>query len=99
MNVFDKLDTLPRLSPEETELLRSVRRLASERIAPRAAALDVSGEFPWENVRDMNDLGLNAVFVPAALGGAGLSFSAYLLYVREISRACAATGITWATNF
>jgi acyl-CoA dehydrogenase len=99
MNVFDKLDALPRLTPEETELLRSVRRLATERIAPRAAALDASGEFPWENIHDINALGLNAVFVPAEFGGADFSFSAYLLCVREISRACAATGITWATNF
>jgi alkylation response protein AidB-like acyl-CoA dehydrogenase len=99
MNVFDKLDALPRLTPEEAELWRSVRRLAAERIAPRAAALDASGAFPWENVRDINALGLNAVFIPAEFGGADFSFAAYLLYVREISRACAATGITWATNF
>src|SRR5690606_35221696 len=99
VSVFDRLDAVPRLSPEEQELVRSVRRLAQERIAPRAAALDVSGEFPWENIRDINALGLNAIFLPVDHGGAGLSFSTYLMCVREISRACAATGITWATNF
>lgn len=99
MNVFDKPAALPTLSAEEMELLRNVQRLATERIAPRAAALDASGEFPWENMRDLNELGLNAVFIPPKHGGAGFSFSAYLLYVREITRACASTGITWATNF
>lgn len=99
MSVFDKLDALPRLTPEESDLLRSVRRLAVERIAPRAAAFDASGEFPWENIHDINALGLNAVFIPEEQGGAGLSFATYLLCVREISSACAATGITWATNF
>src|SRR3989440_7668679 len=66
---------------------------------PRAADYDRSGEFPWENVRAINALGLNAMFVPEAYGGAGVSYSAYLACVREISKACASTGIIWATNF
>jgi len=37
--------------------------------------------------------------VPEAYGGMGLSYICYLACVREISRACAATGIIWATNF
>jgi alkylation response protein AidB-like acyl-CoA dehydrogenase len=44
-------------------------------------------------------LGLNSMFVPEAYGGAGLSYAAYLACVREISKACASTGIIWATNF
>jgi acyl-CoA dehydrogenase len=39
------------------------------------------------------------MFVPEAYGGAQLSYSAYLACVREISKACASTGIIWATNF
>ena len=39
------------------------------------------------------------MFVPEAYGGAGLSYAAYLACVREISKACASTGIIWATNF
>ncbi len=97
--LFDRIDALPPLSEVERELFESVRRLAEEKLAPRAAGYDERAEFPWDNVRDMNDLGLNAVFVPEAYGGAGLSFCAYLLYVREISKACAATGIIWSTNF
>jgi acyl-CoA dehydrogenase len=99
LSPFENLDSVPRLNSDEQELLRNVRRIARERIAPRAAALDASGEFPWENVKDINALGLNATFLPAEFGGAELSFSTYLLCVREISRACASTGITWATNF
>ncbi len=99
MDVFRRLDTLPALSAEERLLLDSVRRVAREQIAPRAAAHDASGEFPWDNVRALNALGLNGIFVPEALGGAALSYSAYLACVREISAACASTGIIWATNF
>jgi alkylation response protein AidB-like acyl-CoA dehydrogenase len=97
--LFDRLDALPKLSPEERQLLDSVRALARDEIAPRAAGYDRSGEFPWDNVKAINALGLNAMFVPEEYGGAGLSYAAYLACVREISAACASTGIIWATNF
>jgi alkylation response protein AidB-like acyl-CoA dehydrogenase len=99
MNVFDRLDALPALSPEERQLLDSVTALARDQIAPRAAGYDRTAEFPWDNIRAINALGLNAMFVPEAYGGAGLSYAAYLACVREISAACASTGIIWATNF
>src|SRR3984957_1563183 len=97
--LFDRLDALPPLSAEERQLLDSVKALARDEIAPRAADYDRTAEFPWENIRAINALGLNAMFVPEAYGGAGLSYAAYLACVREISAACASTGIIWATNF
>src|SRR5882762_657869 len=97
--VFSRLDALPALSSEEHQLLDSVRALAADQIAPRAAGYDRTSEFPWDNIRAINGLGLNAMFVPEAYGGAGLSYAAYLACVREISRACASTGIIWATTF
>src|SRR4051794_27694093 len=89
----------PPALPEELLLLDSVKGLARDRIGPGAAEYDRSGEFPWDNIRAINALGLNAMFVPEAYGGAGLSYAAYLACVREISAACASTGIIWATNF
>ncbi|MBE0593615.1 MAG: acyl-CoA dehydrogenase family protein [Gemmatimonadales bacterium] len=99
MTLFDRLDASLRLSEDEKMLLDSVTTLARDRISPRAEAFDRSGEFPWENVRDINALGLNAMFVPEEYGGTPLSYRCYLACVREISKACAATGIIWATNF
>jgi acyl-CoA dehydrogenase len=99
LTVLDRLDTSLRLSDDEEMVLASVRALAADRIAPRAAGFDRTGEFPWNNVNDINDLGLNMMFVPEAYGGMGLSYLCYLACVREISRACASTGIIWATNF
>ncbi len=99
MNPLTRLDqTLP-LNDEERMLLDSVRALARERIAPRAAGFDRSGEFPHENVAAINALGLNAMFIPEDCGGAPMSYTAYLECVRELSRACASTGVIWATNF
>src|SRR5947209_4572005 len=97
--LFDRLDALPALSPEERQLLDSVKALARDEIAPRAADYDRTALFPWDNIRAIDALGLNAMFVPEAYGGAGLSYAAYLACVREISAACASTGIIWATNF
>ncbi|ARP92989.1 acyl-CoA dehydrogenase family protein [Bordetella genomosp. 13] len=99
MNVLQRLDASLPWSEEESMLIESVRALARDRIAPRAAELDRSGEFPWDNVADINALGLNAMFIPEAYGGSPLSYSCYLACVREISAACASTGIVWATNF
>ncbi|HVC51384.1 MAG TPA: acyl-CoA dehydrogenase family protein [Stellaceae bacterium] len=97
--LFDRLDALPPLSDEERQLLESVKALCRDQIAPRAAGYDRAGEFPWANVEAINALGLNAMFVPEEYGGAGLGYAAYLACVREISAACASTGIIWATNF
>ena len=97
--LFDRLDALPPLSPEERQLLDSVKALARDEIAPRAAEYDRKSEFPRANIEAINTLGLNAMFVPEEYGGAGMSYAAYLACVREISAACASTGIIWATNF
>jgi alkylation response protein AidB-like acyl-CoA dehydrogenase len=99
MNVFDRLDATLGLAEEERLVLDSVRALARDEIAPRAERYDRDAEFPWENVKAINRLGLNAMFVPEAYGGAPLSYTAYLACVREISAACASTGVIWATNF
>ncbi len=99
MKVFSQLEDSLRLNDEEALLLDSVRALARDRIAPRAAAYDKSGDFPWDNVKDINALGLNTMFIPEAYGGAALSYLVYLASVREISKACASTGVIWATNF
>jgi acyl-CoA dehydrogenase len=97
--LLDRLDVPPGLADEERMLLGTVRDLAREVIALRAAHHDRTAEFPWANIEAINALGLNAMFVPEAYGGAPVSYVAYLACVREIAKACAATGSVWATNF
>lgn len=99
MNVLERLDTRVKLGDEERMVLDSVNKLAKEQLAPRAAEYDRTGEFPWDNVKAINELGLNAMFVPEEYGGAPLSFACYVSCVKAISEACASTGIIWATNF
>ena len=99
MNILERLDAGLSLADEERMLLDSVRDLAVAELAPRAAAYDRDSLFPWENIKAINALGLNAMFIPQAYGGMPLSYRCYLACVREVSKACASTGIIWATNF
>jgi alkylation response protein AidB-like acyl-CoA dehydrogenase len=97
--LFERLDRTVAFSQEEKALIASVESLAREKIAPRAEHYDRTGEFPWDNVQEINALGLNAMYIPEAYGGAPLSYAAYLACVRALSAACASTGSIWATNF
>jgi len=99
MNVFERLDDRLRLDDSERMLLDSVRAVAAEVLMKNAGPADRDGRFPWDSVKALNALGLNGIFVPEAYGGSPLSYTCYLACVREISRACASTGIIWATNF
>jgi alkylation response protein AidB-like acyl-CoA dehydrogenase len=99
MKIFDRIDASLRLPEDEQMVLDSVQALSRDKIAPRAEHYDRTAEFPWEHVEAINALGLNGMFVPQEYGGAGLSYAVYLACVREMTKACAATGIIWATNF
>jgi len=99
LNILERLDNSLPFSDEEQMLLDSVKSLCRDQISPNSATYDKSGEFPWDNINAINALGLNAMFVPEAYGGAQMSYLIYLACVREISKACASTGIIWATNF
>jgi acyl-CoA dehydrogenase len=99
MNVLERIDSSIPLNDDERLLVDSVKTLVRDQIAPRAAGYDRTGAFPQANIDAINSLGLNAMFVPEEYGGAQLSFTCYALCVREISKACASTGIIWATNY
>ena len=99
MTILDRLDSNLSLDETESMVLQSVSSMARGEVMARAADLDRSAEFPWSNVEAINELGLNTMFIPEQYGGNPLSYTCYLACVREISAACAATGIVWATNF
>jgi acyl-CoA dehydrogenase len=99
MKILDRIDSRVNLSEDERMIVESVRTLAREQIGPRAAEHDKRGTFPQANIDAINSLGLNAMFVPTEYDGAQFSFTCYAMCVREISKACASTGIIWATNF
>ncbi len=97
--MLDRLDAARGWSEDERIVIDQLRRAAAEVLAANAAGFDASGAFPWPNIEALNALGLNAIYVPEAYGGAPVSYRLYLECVRIVSEACAATGIIYATGF
>jgi len=78
---------------EEQRRLRGVaRRLAEAVIAPRAAEVDRSEAYPWDNVAALREAGLMGYTIPQAYGGAGGSFLDAAIIVEELARVCGVTG-------
>ena len=99
MKVLDQLESRRKWDENERLILDQVDRIVAEVILPNAARIDKTGEFPWANIRAINDVGLNTIFIPEAFGGAPTSYRFYLAVVKRIAEACASTGIIYATNF
>ncbi|HFQ14765.1 MAG TPA: acyl-CoA dehydrogenase [Rhodobacteraceae bacterium] len=70
----------------------AARRLAEEVIAPRAADIDRSEQYPWDNVKALTDAGLMGMTIPRDHGGQGLSYLDTVLVVEEMARVCGVTG-------
>ncbi|MBI4211743.1 MAG: acyl-CoA dehydrogenase [Deltaproteobacteria bacterium] len=86
------------LNEEQVMLQTMVREFAAQEIAPKAAKLDESSEFPYEAVKKMADLGLMGMMVPAELGGGGMDVLSYAIALEEIAAACASTAVTMSVN-
>ena len=84
---------------EEQQLLRkSVRQLADERIAPRAADIDESEQFPYDVLDALVRSGFHAVHIPEQYGGMGADAISACIVVEEVARACASSSLIPAVN-
>ncbi|MDQ1686481.1 MAG: hypothetical protein QOC82_3218 [Frankiaceae bacterium] len=85
--------------PEEHQLLRkTVRQLADDKIAPRAAEIDETAEFPHDVLKALVAADLHAVHVPEQYGGVGADAIASAIVIEEIARACCASSLIPAVN-
>ena len=84
---------------EEQRLVRDmVRDFAQKELAPRAAQVDKTEEFPAENIRKMAELGLLGLPYPEKYGGGGGDYLSYAIAVEEVARACGSTGLIYAAH-
>ncbi|MBC7506560.1 MAG: acyl-CoA dehydrogenase family protein, partial [Sandarakinorhabdus sp.] len=84
---------------ETIDMLReSVAAFAAAEIAPRAAEIDATNQFPMDLWKKMGDLGLHGITVKEADGGAGLGYLAHVIAIEEISRASASVGLSYGAH-
>ena len=73
-------------SPEQEELVRTLRQFARKELAPQSSRWDKSGEFPWQAWRRMGELGLLGLRMPALHGGQEADFLTFGIAMEEIGR-------------
>ena len=86
------------LTEEQREIRELVRTLARERIAPRAAEIDESHEFPWDVVELFRDHEIFGLFFDEEYGGTGTGLLLALIAIEEVSKVCATSGLILAVQ-
>jgi len=86
------------LSDEQLEVRDLVRTIAHERIAPRAAEIDASHEFPWDVVELFREHGIFSLFFEERFGGTGTGTLLSLVAIEEVSKVCATSGLILAVQ-
>jgi len=86
------------LSEEHEALREAVRALADDKIAPRAAEIDRTAEFPWDVYEALVKADFHALHIPEEYGGAGGDALATAIVIEEVARACATSSLIPAVN-
>jgi alkylation response protein AidB-like acyl-CoA dehydrogenase len=86
------------LSAEQRELRELVATIARERIAPRAAEIDASGEFPWDVVELYRENDVFALFYDERHGGTGTGTLLALVAIEEVAKVCATSALILAVQ-
>lgn len=80
------------LTDDQVKLQAKARELAEQVIRPRAAEVDRTEEYPWDNVAALQAAGFTGMTVPTDLGGKGHSFLDAVLVVEQMAKVCGVTG-------
>lgn len=86
------------LGDDINALREMVRKFASDEIAPRAAEIDKSNEFPNDLWMKMGGLGLHGITVSEEAGGVNMGYLAHCVAIEEISRASASVALSYGAH-
>jgi 3-sulfinopropanoyl-CoA desulfinase len=76
------------LSPAQRELQARARAMAEAHMAPRAAEIDRTEAYPWDQVERLRAGGFLGMTIPKALGGQGLGYLDAVLVIEEMAKHC-----------
>src|SRR5216110_2161029 len=82
------------LTADQQAFQRSVEQFARDIVAPRAAAIDASGEFPRDVIQEAARQGLLGVTIPAEWGGLGRDYVSYAAAIEAVARASATVAVS-----
>jgi hypothetical protein len=80
------------LTPTQRAVQAQAREMARRKIAERAAEIDCSEEYPWDNVALLKEAGYFGMTIPVAYGGRGASYLDAVLVIEEMAKCCGITG-------
>jgi alkylation response protein AidB-like acyl-CoA dehydrogenase len=86
------------LTSEQRMIQKTIRDFAREEVAPGAIERDRSKEFPKDIFKQLADLGMMGLPFPEEYGGAGGDTVSFAIVTKELSKACASTGITYSAH-
>jgi alkylation response protein AidB-like acyl-CoA dehydrogenase len=86
------------LTPEQEALRKEIRKLAEEKVKPRAAEIDSSGEYPWDIQQLLSSQGLMGYAVPEEYGGSGADLLSCCIVGEELARVCGTTSLIFVVQ-
>lgn len=86
------------LSEEQEALRAEIKKLALEKVAPRAAEIDRVGEYPWDIQKLLSKNGLMGLAIPEDYGGSGAPLLDNCIVAEELARVCATTSLIFVVQ-
>src|SRR3954467_9118990 len=81
-------------SDHHLQVREMVRDFAQPVVKPTARQYDLDSRFPWENIKQMAELGLFGIPWPEELGGSGMDYLSYIMVIHELAKVDASHAIT-----
>ena len=95
---FDDTGRSFSLTSAQREFQATMRRFAEEKVAPHAAAADLTATFPWASYEACREMDLMGLGLPVEYGGSGADTITQAIAIEELSRVCTTTSGTVAIS-
>eukprot|EP00761_Pharyngomonas_kirbyi_P012740 gb/GECH01012767.1/.p1 GENE.gb/GECH01012767.1/~~gb/GECH01012767.1/.p1 ORF type:complete len:435 (+),score=107.14 gb/GECH01012767.1/:1-1305(+) len=91
-------DVVSGLTEDQKELQEGIQKFCKETVAPRAAEVDATNEFPPEMWKQLGELGVLGITAPPEYGGLGLGYTEHCIAMEEMSRASGSIGLSYGAH-